>query len=58
VEKRQKKLKKQGFENLLPDGRSKPTPSEYTVVYGIMRSPYKRSGTLGILSLLKIRKLA
>ncbi len=48
VKKRQKKSKKHGFENLLPDGRSKPTPSEYTVVYGIMRSPYKKSGTLGI----------
>jgi uncharacterized protein (TIGR04141 family) len=48
VKKRQKKSKKHGFENLLPDGRSKPVPSEYTVVYGIMRSPYKKSGTLGI----------
>jgi uncharacterized protein (TIGR04141 family) len=48
VKKRQKKSKKQGFENLLPDGRSKPTPSEYTVVFGIMRAPYLKSGALGI----------
>jgi uncharacterized protein (TIGR04141 family) len=48
VKKREKKSKKQGFEKLLPDGRSKPTPSDYTVVYGIMRSPYKKSGALGI----------
>lgn len=45
---RQRKSKKGGFEKLLPDGRSKPIPSDYTVVYGIMRSPYKRSGKLGL----------
>src|SRR5262249_2819525 len=54
VKKRQKKSKKRGFENLLPDGRSKPIPSEYTVVYGIMRSLYKKSGTLAIRFFSKI----
>lgn len=48
VKRRQRKSKKQGFEMLLPDGRSKPTPSDYTVVFGIMRSRAKKSATLGI----------
>ncbi|MEY9538067.1 uncharacterized protein (TIGR04141 family) [Bradyrhizobium diazoefficiens] len=48
VKKRQKDAKKKGFEALVPDGRSKPTPGDYTVVYGIMREPYKKSGTLGL----------
>ncbi|MDH2351188.1 TIGR04141 family sporadically distributed protein [Bradyrhizobium sp. SSUT112] len=33
---------------LLPDGRSKPVPSEFTVVFGIMRDRYKKSGTVSI----------
>ena len=45
---RQKKGGKAGFEALLPDGRSKPTPSDYKVIYGIMRHPYQRSKTLGL----------
>lgn len=45
----QKKVpRKNGFEALLPDGRQKPVPSEYTVVFGIMRDRYKKSGTLGL----------
>lgn len=38
-----KKVKglKPGFEKLLPDGRSEPIRSDYTVVYGIMREPLK-----------------
>ncbi|MGD9925567.1 MAG: DUF6119 family protein, partial [Pseudorhodoplanes sp.] len=57
---RQRKSRKNGFEKLLPDGRSKPTPSEYTVVYGIMRSPYKRSGKLGLpfFSKISLRAIA
>lgn len=35
-----KKLKP-GFEKLLPDGRSAPVRSDYTVVFGIMREPLK-----------------
>lgn len=46
--KRQVKVGKAGFEVLLPDGRSKPVPSDYKVVYGIMRHPYQRSGKLGL----------
>jgi uncharacterized protein (TIGR04141 family) len=48
AQRRQKKAKKTGFEKLLPDGHSKPTPSDFTVVYGIMRSRYKKSATLGL----------
>lgn len=46
--KRQKKAKKSGFELLLPDGRSKPVPADYKVVYGIMRHRYQRSKKLGL----------
>ena len=46
--KRQKAAGKAGFEGLLPDGRSKPTPSDYKVIYGIMRHPYQRSKKLGL----------
>jgi uncharacterized protein (TIGR04141 family) len=48
TKRRQKKSKKYGFERLLPDGRSKATPSDYTVVFGIMRRRYRKSATLGI----------
>lgn len=46
--KRQKAAKKSKFELLLPDGRSKVTPSDYKVVFGIMRHPYQRSKQLGL----------
>lgn len=45
---RQRKYRKTGFEKLLPDGRSRPIPADYTVVFGIMRSPYRKSGKLDI----------
>jgi Family of unknown function (DUF6119) len=48
VKKRQTKSKKVGFDALLPDGRSRPVPSEYTVVFGIMRDRYKKSGTVSL----------
>jgi uncharacterized protein (TIGR04141 family) len=48
VKKRQRQAKKKGFEALVPDGRSKPAPADYTIVFGIMREPYKKSGTLGL----------
>lgn len=46
--KRQKKAGKEKFETLLPDGRSKPTASDYKVIYGIMRHPYQRTKKLGL----------
>ena len=48
VKRRQRKAKKSGFEKLLPDGRSRPNPSDFIVVFGIMRARYKRSGALGL----------
>lgn len=48
VKARQAKAKKAGFEAILPDGRSKPHPADFTVVYGVMRHRYKKSGTIGI----------
>lgn len=45
---RQKAAGKSGFELLLPDGRSKPVPADYKVIYGIMRHRYQRSKTLGL----------
>lgn len=60
VQSRQKKYKKAGFDKLLPDGRSKPVPSEFTVVYGVMRSRNKRSATLGLpfFSKISLRAIA
>lgn len=46
--KRQTKAKKKGFETILPDGRTKPVPTDFKVVYGIMRHRYKRSKKLGL----------
>lgn len=46
--KRQKKAGKKKFEDLLPDGRSKPIATEYKVIYGIMRHPYQRTKKLGL----------
>ena len=48
TQKRQRKFKKTGFDTLLPDGRSKPVPSDYTVVYGIMRHRYVKTGVISI----------
>jgi len=57
---RQKKSKKSDFEKLLPDGRSKPVPSDFTVVYGVMRSRNKKSATLGLpfFSKISLRAIA
>jgi uncharacterized protein (TIGR04141 family) len=48
VRKRQTKASKAGFDALLPDGRSKPVPSEFTVVFGVMRDRYKKSGEISL----------
>lgn len=46
--KRQRDAGKEKFETLLPDGRSKPTATDYKVIYGIMRHPYQRTKKLGL----------
>lgn len=48
VTKREKELKRTGFLRLIPDGRSKPIPSQFKIVFGVMRHPYARSKKLGI----------
>jgi uncharacterized protein (TIGR04141 family) len=48
TKRRQKKFQKTGFDKLLPDGRTKPTPSDFTVVFGIMRGRSRQSGALSI----------
>ncbi|API61057.1 hypothetical protein BSL82_09160 [Tardibacter chloracetimidivorans] len=48
AKKREKKFTKNGFAKLLPDGRSKLIPSEFAVVFGVMRHLYVSSGTLGL----------
>jgi uncharacterized protein (TIGR04141 family) len=57
---RQRKAKKGGFDKLLPDGRSKPTPSDFTVVYGILRGRHKKTKKLGIpfFSKISLRAIA
>ncbi|MEV4935717.1 DUF6119 family protein [Sphingobium sp. LSP13-1-1.1] len=48
TQKRERKFSKQGFAALLPDGRTKPVPGDYTVVFGVMRRPYAASGRVGL----------
>ncbi len=48
AQKREKKFGKQGFAGLLPDGRSKLVPGDYTIVFGVMRHPYAASGQIGL----------
>ena len=45
---------------MLPDGRFKPAPADFTVVYGVMRSRYKKSATLGLpfFSKISLRAIA
>lgn len=60
IKRQAKKPKKAGFETLLPDGRSKPVPGDYTVVFGIMRNRQKKSGTfsLPVFSKVSLRAVA
>jgi uncharacterized protein (TIGR04141 family) len=48
VRARQKDAKKSGFDGLLPTLAKRPTTRDFTVAYGIMRTPLKRSGKLDI----------
>lgn len=48
AQQRQSNAKKVGFDKLLPDGRSRPIPSDFTVIYGIMRSRHKKSAALSL----------
>jgi uncharacterized protein (TIGR04141 family) len=48
VRARQKDAKKLGFDRLLPTPAKRPTTRDFTVAFGIMRTPMKRSGKLDI----------
>jgi uncharacterized protein (TIGR04141 family) len=48
VQDRQKKYKKVGFDALIPARGAKPSPSRYSVVFGIMRVRYKNSGKISL----------
>jgi uncharacterized protein (TIGR04141 family) len=48
AKKRQEKFKKTGFDKLLPDGRSKPRPADYSVVFGVMRDRSSKTGNLSL----------
>ncbi|MGF7170823.1 uncharacterized protein (TIGR04141 family) [Sphingobium xanthum] len=45
---REKQYRRSGFLALIPDGRTKPLPSDFTVVYGVMRHPNARTGSLSL----------
>ncbi len=39
---------KLGFLTLIPDGRSKPVPADFTIVYGVLRHPNARTKSLAL----------
>ena len=45
---REKQYSKSGFLTLIPDGRSKPVPTDFTIVYGVMRHPNARTKSLAL----------
>lgn len=48
VRKRQTETSKTGFDLLLPTPAKRPSTSDFTVVYGIMRVPYKKTKKLDL----------
>jgi uncharacterized protein (TIGR04141 family) len=46
--KREKEFKKTGFVALLPQSLKKPDAAVYPIVFGVMRHPYKATGSLGL----------
>jgi uncharacterized protein (TIGR04141 family) len=45
---REKQYGKSGFLALIPDGRTKPEPADFTIVYGVMRHPKVRTKSLAL----------
>ena len=45
---REKEYGKAGFLALIPDGRTKPVPANFTIVYGVMRKPNARTKSLAL----------
>jgi uncharacterized protein (TIGR04141 family) len=48
IKDRQKKYKRSGFLALLPLPSKRVTPTAYTIVFGVMRHKYAKSGALGL----------
>jgi uncharacterized protein (TIGR04141 family) len=48
IKDREKKYKRTGFAGLLPNGSQKLIPSDYKIIFGVMRHKYAKSGTLGL----------
>jgi uncharacterized protein (TIGR04141 family) len=48
VRKRQKETSKAGFDVLLPTPAKRPSTSDFTIIYGIMRAPYKKTKKLDL----------
>jgi len=48
VRKRQKETSKAGFDVLLPTPAKRPSTSDFTIIYGIMRVPYKKTKKLDL----------
>jgi uncharacterized protein (TIGR04141 family) len=48
VRAREKQYGKSGFLALIPAGRSKPVPANFTIVYGVMRHPNARTKSLAL----------
>ena len=45
---REKQYSRSGFLALVPDGRTKPVPANFTIVYGVMRHPKTRTKSLAL----------
>jgi len=45
---RERKHSRTGFGILVPDGRTKPVPTDFTIVFGVMRHPGMRSKSLDL----------
>lgn len=48
IKNRQRMYARAGFLALLPQSNKRVTPADYTIVFGVMRHPYARSGDLGL----------
>lgn len=60
VKARETQYGRSGFYDLIPDGRTRPSPADFTIVYGVMRHPNARSKslTLPFFSKIALRAVA
>lgn len=57
---RERRYRRVGFAALIPDGRTKPVPGDFTIVFGVMRHANKKSKALDLpfFSKIALRALA